>query len=93
MILASSKVLFAGTGAALASQTATARLLFSMARDGTLPRWLAHVNSRHQVPDRAIVLVAGINVVVGLAFANHLSCLRRWSILARLRDSCCCISP
>jgi len=48
--IASSKVLFAGTAAAAASQVATARLLFSMARDGRIPRLLARVHPRRRLP-------------------------------------------
>jgi amino acid transporter len=35
------------------SGPATARLLFGMARDGKLPRFLARVSPKHQVPARA----------------------------------------
>ena len=73
--IASSKVLFAGTAAAAASQVATARLLFSMARDGRIPRALAHVHPRRKVPDRAILLVGAINLVVGLLLASELELL------------------
>ena len=60
---------------ALASQTATARLLFSMARDGKLPGLLARVHPHRKVPARAIVLCGAINLVVGLALANQLELL------------------
>jgi amino acid transporter len=73
--LASWKVLFAGTAAAAASQVATARLLFSMARDGTLPRALAHVQPRRRIPDRAILLVGAVNLAVGLLLAHELELL------------------
>jgi amino acid transporter len=43
-----------------------------MARDGKLPRFLAHVNRRSRVPDAAIVLVAAINLIFALALANQL---------------------
>lgn len=73
--LTSSKVLFAGTAAAAASQVATARLLFSMARDGRLPRALAHVQARRRIPDRAVLLVGAVNLAVGLLLANELELL------------------
>jgi len=73
--IASSKVLFAGTAAAAASQVATARLLFSMARDGRLPRPLAHVHTRRKIPDRAIFLVGTVNLAVALLLANELELL------------------
>ncbi len=40
----------AGVAGALTAQAATARLLFSMARDGKLPRYLAHVNPHRKCP-------------------------------------------
>ena len=73
--VASSKVLFTGTAAAAASQVATGRLLFSMARDGKLPRLLAHVHASRRVPDRAIVVVGAINLTVALILANELPLL------------------
>jgi amino acid transporter len=74
-LIASSKVLFAGTAAAAASQVATARLLFSMARDGRIPRLLARVHPRRRIPDRAILLVGAVNLAVGLLLANELELL------------------
>jgi amino acid transporter len=73
--IASSKVLFAGAAVAAASQVATARLLFSMARDGRMPRALAHVHATRRVPDRAILLVGAINLAVGVVLANELQLL------------------
>ena len=72
---ASSKRLFAGTAAAAASQVATARLLFSMARDGRIPRALAHVQARRRIPDRAILLVGVVNLAVALLLAHELELL------------------
>ena len=73
--LTSWKVLFAGTAAAAASEVATARLLFSMARDGRIPRALAHVQARRRIPDRAILLVGAVNLAVGLLLAQELELL------------------
>jgi amino acid transporter len=67
-------VVFAGASGALAAQAATARLLFAMARDGRLPRFLSHV-SRHQVPNRALLLVAGLTLAIGFAFIDRLELL------------------
>jgi len=74
-LLASWKVLFAGTAAAAASQVATARLLFSMARDGRIPRALAHVQARRRIPDRAVLLVGAVNLAVALLLAHELELL------------------
>lgn len=73
--LASWKVLFAGTAAAAASQVATARLLFSMARDGRIPRMLAHIHPRRRIPDRAVLLVGVVNLGVALLLAHELALL------------------
>lgn len=61
-------VLAVGIANAVAAQSATSRLLFSMARDRRLPRFLAHVNPRNQVPGRAILLIGGLTLVLGLVF-------------------------
>jgi len=68
-------VLFSGLAAALTAQAATARLLYSMARDGMLPRALAHVGARRRAPDRAILLTAVITLVLGLGLVNQLELL------------------
>jgi amino acid transporter len=68
-------VLFAGVSGALAAQAATARLLFGMARDRRLPGVLAHVSARTQAPDRAILLVAGLTLVVSLAMVDRMELL------------------
>ena len=62
-----------GIANAVAAQSATSRLLFSMARDGRLPRFLARINPRNQVPDRAILLVGGLTLVLGLFFVGQIS--------------------
>ena len=42
---------------ALVAQAATSRLLFAMARDKQLPRFLAHVHPVRKVPERALLLL------------------------------------
>jgi len=68
-------ILLAGLASALACQAATARLLFSMARDRMLPRALAHVGAKRQVPDRAILLVATVTLALGVTLVNQLELL------------------
>jgi amino acid transporter len=67
-------VFFSGIAGALTAQAATARLLYGMARDGKLPRALAHVSER-KVPQRAIFLVAAVTLVLGLAMVEQLELL------------------
>jgi amino acid transporter len=68
-------ILFCGIGAALSAQAATARLIYGMARDGKLPRALAHVGQRRKVPERAIFLVAAVTLVLGIGMVNNLELL------------------
>ncbi len=68
-------ILVSGVAGALTSQTGTARLLFSMARDGKLPRALAHVHAERKVPERAIFLVAAVTLALGLWLVNQLELL------------------
>ncbi|WP_082589880.1 APC family permease [Phycicoccus sp. Soil748] len=60
-----------GIANAVAAQSATSRLLFSMSRDGRLPGFLAHVNTRTKVPERAILLVGALTLVTGLFFVGQ----------------------
>jgi amino acid transporter len=66
-------VLAVGIANAVAAQSATSRLLFSMSRDGRLPRFLSRINPRNQVPDRAILVVGVLTLVLGLFFVGQLS--------------------
>ncbi len=61
-----------GIANAVAAQSATSRLLFSMSRDGRLPRVLSHVNPRTRVPERAILLVGAVTLVAGLFFVGQI---------------------
>ena len=74
-MLALSGTLFASLPGALAAQVATARLIYSMARDGKLPRALAHVSEKRKVPDRAVLLISAITLVLGVTLAERLELL------------------
>ncbi len=74
-MLALPGVLFAGLPGALAAQVATARLIYSMSRDGRLPRALAHVSEKRKVPDRAVLLISAITLVLGVTLAERLELL------------------
>lgn len=62
-----------GIANAVAAQSATSRLLFSMSRDGRLPRSLSFVNDRTKVPERAILVVAALTLVLGLVFVGQIN--------------------
>jgi amino acid transporter len=68
-------VLLSGLAGALTAQAATARLVFSMARDGMLPRALAHVGAKRQAPDRAILLIAVITLTLGVVMVDQIELL------------------
>ena len=74
-VLSIAGVFLAGIASALTSQAAISRLLFSMARDGRLPRSFAHVDPRRQVPDRATWLVAVVTTGLILFFSHRLALL------------------
>ncbi|MDQ0613521.1 APA family basic amino acid/polyamine antiporter [Microbacterium sp. W4I4] len=56
----------ASLGALLALLTGIGRTTLAMAREGDLPRWLAAVNARWQVPRRAEIVIAVIVIAVVL---------------------------
>ena len=60
-----------GFANSLVAQAATSRLLFAMARDGQMPRFLRKVNEKHRVPANATLLVAAISLVLGLYMASR----------------------
>src|SRR5436305_8580345 len=68
-------IVIGGIAGALSAQAATARLLFSMARDGRLPRALAHVHPVRKVPERAVFLVAAVTLVLGTLMLERLELL------------------
>jgi amino acid transporter len=75
VLVAVSSALAAAIANSLVAQNATARLLFSMARDRTLPGFLAHVSERRRVPERAVLLVAVISLALGIGLAGQVSFL------------------
>src|SRR4029450_4121623 len=60
-----------GSATSLVAQAATSRLLYAMARDRQMPRFLARINDRHKVPANATLLVAAISLVLGLYLASR----------------------
>jgi amino acid transporter len=55
-----------GIANSMVAQAATSRVLYSMARDGQLPRFLAKVHPKYRVPEYATFVVAAITVAVGI---------------------------
>jgi amino acid transporter len=74
-LLAAPCIFLSGLAGAVTAQAASARLLFGMARDGELPRALAHVDPDRKVPERAVFLIAGITLVLSLLMLDQLELL------------------
>jgi amino acid transporter len=74
-LLAAPCIFLSGIAGAVAAQAASARLLFGMARDGELPRALAHVDPERKVPVRAVFLIAAITLVLSLWLIDRLELL------------------
>nr|KEP23455.1 porin [Georgenia sp. SUBG003] len=60
-----------GFANSLAAQAATSRLLYAMARDGELPRFLAKVHRKHRVPVNATFVAAGVSLILGLYMSTR----------------------
>ncbi|MGH8317903.1 MAG: APC family permease [Steroidobacteraceae bacterium] len=68
-------VFLANVASALTAQAAISRLLFSMARDGRMPRSMAHVHPQRQIPDHATLVVSAITLGLILFFSTRLELL------------------
>ena len=55
----------------IASQATSSRLVFSMARDRLLPHFLSDVVTNRKVPQNAMLLIAGLSLVIGLVGSQH----------------------
>jgi amino acid transporter len=75
VLVAVTSALAAAVANSLVAQNATSRLLYSMARDRTLPKFLAHVSEKRRVPERAILLVAVVSLVLGIFFVGQVEFL------------------
>ncbi|NRQ38687.1 APC family permease [Nonomuraea sp. NN258] len=60
-----------GFANAMVAQAATSRLLFAMGRDRQLPSFLAKVDSKHQAPVNATLLVALISLGLGIYMSTR----------------------
>lgn len=74
-LLAVPGILVSQIAEAVTAQAATARLIFGMARDGKLPRALAHIDPVRKTPLRATLLVSVITLVTGVWFLSRLELL------------------
>lgn len=63
--------------AAMVGQAAASRLLFSMARDGRLPKPLAKVGKKSGIPIVALIMVACFNLLLAILASLHADGLKR----------------
>ena len=49
------------------SMLAAPRLIFSLAENRLLPQWFAHINEKHSTPDRSILVMGAMALVLGLS--------------------------
>lgn len=59
-----------GVTVSITSQAAVSRLLYSMARDGKLPRVLAKVHPKYQTPHISLYLVGVLSLGIGICFLD-----------------------
>lgn len=65
--------ILAAIGNILTAQAAVSRVLYSMARDGVMPKFLAQINPKHKVPSNAILFIGVITAVLGTIFVGDVS--------------------
>ena len=65
-------IVITGIPGALTAQAATSRLLYSMARDGKLPRLFAYVSPTRKVPDLTILAVGALTLVLFVIFYGRI---------------------
>ncbi|NEM46338.1 MAG: APC family permease, partial [Xanthomonas perforans] len=75
VVIALAVAIGAAIANALVAQAATSRLLFAMARDRQMPQFLRQIHPVTRVPQRAILLVAALSLVLGLFFVGQINLL------------------
>jgi amino acid transporter len=60
-----------GFANSLVAQAATSRLLFAMARDRQLPKFLGKIHPKHKVPVNATFVVAAVSLALGLYMSTR----------------------
>lgn len=65
-IVVLNSALVAAMGNLIAANATASRLVFSMARDGHLPKFFARVSGVQQVPVNAMILISGLSLAIGI---------------------------
>lgn len=75
ILTAIATVLAWGIADALVAQAAISRVLYSMARDRKLPKFLSKIHPKYHTPYTSTFLVAGISIVLGFVFLGGIDTL------------------
>ncbi len=67
--------LFAALGNMAAANATASRLVWSMARDGHLPKLFARVSGKHKVPVNAMVMICALALAIGIFGVSQASLL------------------
>jgi amino acid transporter len=67
--------LFAALGNMAAANATASRLVYSMARDGHLPKLFARVSGKHRVPVNAMVMICALALAIGIFGVSQASLL------------------
>jgi amino acid transporter len=67
--------LFAALGNITAANATASRLVYSMARDGHLPKLFARVSGRHKVPVNAMIMISALALAIGIFGVSQASLL------------------
>ena len=66
-IVITATAVFSIGGNLASSMLAAPRLIFSLAENRLLPQWFAHINEQHATPDRSILVMGAMALVLGLS--------------------------
>ena len=66
MFIVLNAALFAALGNIVAANAAASRLVYSMARDGHLPKLFARLSGKHEVPANAMVMICALALAIGI---------------------------
>lgn len=75
MFIVLNAALFAALGNMAAANTTASRLVYSMARDGHLPKVFAEVTGTHKVPANAMVMITCLALAIGIFGVSQASLL------------------
>ena len=75
MFIVLNSALFAALGNMAAANTTASRLVYSMARDGHLPKLFARVSGKHKVPMNAMVMISALALAIGIFGVSQASLL------------------